>query len=44
MSDFITILQTIEVASSEQGVRVTDQYINKGGEELLAKLLCVDFY
>lgn len=42
MSDFITILQTIEIASSEQGVRVTNQYINKGGKELLAKLLCVE--
>ncbi|HAU0708812.1 TPA: DUF3987 domain-containing protein [Legionella pneumophila] len=42
MSNFITILQAIEIASSVQGVRLTDQYTNISGEDLLAKLSSVD--
>ncbi|MCL5271964.1 MAG: hypothetical protein M1486_01340, partial [Gammaproteobacteria bacterium] len=42
MSNFITILQAIEIASSVQGVRLTDQYTNISGEDLLAKLSSVE--
>ncbi|AMP90218.1 DUF3987 domain-containing protein [Legionella pneumophila] len=42
MSNFITILHAIEIASSVQGVRQTDQYTNISGEDLLAKLSSVE--
>jgi hypothetical protein len=42
MSNFITILQTVEIASSEFGVRITDQYKNISGEVLLAKVRGVE--
>lgn len=38
MSDFITIIRNTEVASSEQGVRVTNQYTHLTGEALLERL------
>ncbi|BCA96093.1 hypothetical protein TUM19329_24540 [Legionella antarctica] len=38
MSDFITIIRNTEIASSEQGVRVTNQYTHITGEALLEKL------
>ncbi|MFW2571475.1 YfjI family protein [Legionella sp. 29fVS95] len=38
MSDFITIIKNTEIASSEQGVRVTNQYVHITGEKLLEKL------
>lgn len=42
MSNFITILQTVEIASSVHGVRITDQYRNISGGDLLAKLSSVE--
>lgn len=42
MSNFITILQSIEIASSVQGVRITNQYRNISGKDLLAKLSLVE--
>ena len=38
MSDFITIIRNTEIASSEQGVRVTNQYTLINGEALLERL------
>lgn len=38
MSDFITIIKNTEIASSEQGVRVTNQYTHLTGEALLERL------
>ncbi|KTD25447.1 Uncharacterised protein [Legionella lansingensis] len=38
MNDFITIIKNTEVASSEQGVRVTNRYTHITGEELLERL------
>ncbi|STX38814.1 YfjI family protein [Legionella feeleii] len=38
MSDFITIIENTEIASSEQGVRVTNQYTHITGEKLLEKI------
>jgi hypothetical protein len=38
MSDFITKIRNIEIASSEEGVRVTNQYTHINGEVFLAKL------
>jgi HPt (histidine-containing phosphotransfer) domain-containing protein len=38
MSNFITIIRNTEIASSEEGVRITGQYTHVSGETLLERL------